>query len=91
MTDTPESFELEPPPTPGQVPERVIDELRAACRSAVDLAQAFGDACKAQAEKYGIQPTALRRYIKALEGDKVELVDQEAEDLIALINNREPE
>jgi len=91
MTDTPESFELEPPPTPGQVPERVIDELRAACRSAVDLAQAFGDACKAQADKYGIQPGALKRYVRALEGDKLAEVDQEAEDLLALINRRSAE
>lgn len=82
-----EAFELEAP-VPGQVPERVIEELRHGCRQAADLSAAFTDACKAQAEKYSIKPGALKRYIKALEGDKVDEVEQEAEDLQALISGR---
>lgn len=55
-------FELEPSPPFGQVPERVIDELRVARRAAVDYAQAFGDAIKAAARGggvSGINPSAL--------------------------------
>ena len=70
---------------PGQVPDRVIEELRTACRTATDYGQAFGEACAAQAEKYHIKPKALRRYIVALEGDKLDDVEAEAEDLQALI------
>jgi hypothetical protein len=75
---------------PGQVPQPVIDELRQACRTAADFTQAFGDACKAQAEKYKIKPKALRRYITALEGDKLDEAEAEAEDLQALIEAHEP-
>lgn len=79
-------FNLESP-IPGHIPERVILELRQACHTATDYAGAFSDSCKAQAEKYKIKPGALKRYIKALEGDKVEEVEAEAEDLQALIAN----
>lgn len=70
---------------PGQVPDRVIEELRSACHQAMDYAGAFSDACKAQAEKYQIKPGALKRYIKALEGDKLDDVEKETDDLAALI------
>jgi hypothetical protein len=73
---------------PGEIPERVIEELRAACHTAVDYAGAFSDACKAQAEKYKIKPKALRRFIAALEADKVDDVDKETDDLATLIANR---
>lgn len=75
---------------PGQVPQPVIDELRQACRTASDFAGAFGEACTAQAEKYKIKPKALRRYIVALEGDKLADAEKEAEDLQALIAAHEP-
>lgn len=75
---------------PGQVPQPVIDELREACRIASDYSAAFGDACTAQAEKYKIKPKALRLYIVALEGDKLDDVEAEAEDLQALIAAHEP-
>lgn len=71
---------------PGRVPESVIAELRQCCHDAMDYAGAFSDACKAQAEKYGIKPGALKRYVKALEGDKVDDAEAESEDLLALIN-----
>lgn len=70
---------------PGQVPQPVIDELREACRRASDFSASFGEACNAQAEKYKIKPKALRRYVVALEGDKLRDVEKEAEDLQALI------
>jgi hypothetical protein len=82
MTDT--DFSLEPS-EPGTVPARVIDELRRAYREATDYAGAFGDAVKAQAEKYMINAKALRRYIAALEGDKLDEAAEEAADLERLI------
>ena len=79
-------FELEPSAqSEGVVPERVIDELRSARSHAVDYAQAFGDAVKAIALQYGLKPGALRRYVCALEADKLEDVDAEACDLVKLI------
>jgi hypothetical protein len=77
-------FALEPS-EPGVVPERVIAELRRAYREATDYAAAFGDAVKAQAERYAINGKALRRYIVALEGDKLDEAAAEAADLERLI------
>ena len=54
-------FELEPPLPDGEIPERVIAELRHTKRRAMDYTEAFADAVKAQAEKYGIKAGALRR------------------------------
>lgn len=82
MTD---DFNLESPSAPGHVPERVILELRQACATAADYAGAFSDACKEQAEKHGIKPGALKRFIKALENDKLDDAEKEAEDLQELI------
>lgn len=79
-----EDFNLEPP-TPGVVPERVIFDLRNAYRIAKDYAGALSDALKAQAEKHDVKPGALRRYIAALEGDKVDEAAAEAADLERLI------
>ena len=71
---------------PEHIPTAVIDELREACRIAADYSGAFSDACKAQAEKHHIAPGALKRYIRALEGDKLEEAEREAEDLATLID-----
>lgn len=79
------TFALEPSAEPGHVPERVIDELRQARTTAKDYAQAFADAVKAQAEKYRVKPGALRRYVTALEADKLEELDAETDDLDRLI------
>lgn len=65
-------FELEPPPVKGEIPERIVNELCACRRTAKDYAQAYSDACKTQAEKHGIPPAALKRYIAALVDDKLE-------------------
>lgn len=77
-------FNLEPS-TPGTVPQGVVDELCRTKTIANDYAQAFGDAVKAQAEKHQVKPGALRRYISALVGDKIEEAEAEAEDLTRLI------
>jgi hypothetical protein len=80
----PESFELEPS-EPGVIPERVIYELRQFYRVAKDHTGALADAVKAQAEKHSITPSALRRYIAALENDSLEDAAKEAADLEKLI------
>jgi hypothetical protein len=77
-------FALEPS-EPGVVPERVIDELRQFYRVAKDHTGALADAVKAQAEKHSIRPTALRRYIAALENDSLDDAAKEAADLEKLI------
>jgi hypothetical protein len=85
MTESAEKFELEPTREPGHVPPRVIDELRRCYREAVDYTGALSDALKAQAEKHKVNAKALRRYIAALEGDKLGDAAKEAEDLARLI------
>jgi hypothetical protein len=90
MSDTPDEFALEPEPKPGQVPERVITELRGCYAEAADYTAALADAIKAQAEKYKVNPKALRRYIAALEGDKLDEAAKEAEDLEKLIAQHGP-
>ena len=77
-------------PVPEQLPQPVIDEPRTARRIASYHRATFGEACKAQAEKYKIKPKALRRYITALEGDKLDEAEAEAEDLQALVEAHEP-
>lgn len=78
-------FELEESPVRGEVPERVITELVNAKGTARNLAKAFGDSIKTQAEKYGIKPGALRKYVTARHADKIEEVDAELTDLAKLI------
>lgn len=72
-------------PTPGAPSAHVVGELRRCYREAKDYAEAFGDAIKAQAEKHHLKPGALRRYIAALEGDKLKEAAEEAADLERLI------
>lgn len=70
---------------PEHIPTAVIDELREACRIAAGYSGAFSDACKAQAEKHHIAPGALKRYIRALEADKLDAATQEAGDFVILV------
>lgn len=81
---TPEEFALEPS-EPGIVPERVIDELVHFRTVAKDHAQAFSDAIAEQAKKYKIKPGALKRFVCALEGDKLDELNAETDDLGRLI------
>lgn len=74
-------------PTPGAPSEYVIAELRRCYREAKDYTGAF--AIKVQAEKHKLKPAALRRYVAALEGDKVADAAQEASDLEMLIEGAE--
>lgn len=83
-----DAFNADMEAAPGQIPDRVIEELRACCHQAADYAGAFTDACKHQAEKYKIKPGALKKFIKGLEGDKLDDLEAETDDLAALIANR---
>lgn len=79
-------FKLEPTePEAGEIPEAVISELRHARAIAKDYAQGYSDACRAMAEKYKLKPSALKRYIAALEDDKVADLHTETNDLEKLI------
>jgi hypothetical protein len=82
-------FNLEADPPPGKLPDRVIDELMHARRVAQDYAQSWGEAVKAQAEKYKINKGALKRYIAARVDDKLQEVGEEADDLARLLDKSE--
>lgn len=81
--DSPADFALEP--SDGNIPPRVIDELRGAYAIAKDYAQSYSDAAKAQAEKFKLKPAALKKYIAALENDSTADLRDELSDLEKLI------
>lgn len=66
---------------------RVVDELRVLYRNAKARAVTFRDAVKGQAEKHGVEPVALRRYVVALESDTVERIQAELDDLLKLLDD----
>ena len=76
-------FNLEP--SHGTIPPRVVEELVSARTYAKDASEAFGDAIKAQAAKYQLKPAALRKYVAALEADKLDEAKVETEQLADLI------
>lgn len=66
--------------TPAHLAE--LCELRAAQKGAAEM---FTTAIAEQSEKSGIAKSALRRYICALEADRLEALDAEAADLSTLL------
>lgn len=78
-------FDLEPSPVRGEVPAAVREELVALKVAAKDAAAGFAAAIEAQAEKYGVSRPALRRYITAMAGDKLEALEAENESLAQLL------
>ena len=80
-------FSLEPDPAPGTVPPRVLDELRRCYREARDYTAALKEAIDAQAERYKIEPGALRKFVAALEKDDVADTRKESDDLLRLIES----
>ena len=83
MEKNPDDFALEP--SDGNIPPRVIEELRGAYAIAKDYAQSYSDAAKAQAEKFKLKPGALKKYIAALENDSTDDLRDELSDLEKLI------
>jgi len=82
---TSDDFTLSSPPLPGEVPQSVIAELRECRKRAADFSQAFSESVRAQAEKYGVAPSALRRFVCALEGGDIDKLTREAEDIERLV------
>lgn len=87
MPTLPDTDLTGPIPKHGEILQRTIDELVEAKRRASDMAKAFGDAIAAVAEQAQIKPSALRRYVCALAGDKVDDVERETDDLAALLEH----
>lgn len=62
-----------------------IEELCTLRTDAKLAAESFSEAIKAQAEKYGLSRSALRRYVCARVDDRLEALDTEANDLSHLL------
>ena len=80
-----ENFALESG-VPGEVPSRVIEELRSLRNAQNEATATFRDAVKVQAEKHKLKPKALRRYVNALASDKVDEAKVECEQIVHLID-----
>jgi hypothetical protein len=80
-----DDFSLEPAPSQGEIPQRVIDELVGARRIAKNFVEAFADAVIAQADKYKVNKSALKRYVCAIESDKIDEMNSEVADLEKLL------
>lgn len=61
------------------------DELVALRADARLAAESYTDAIAAQAEKHDVSRSALRRYVNALEADRLADLDTEATDLANLM------
>lgn len=48
-----------------------LSELRGLCQMAIDAAERYTDACKAVAEKAGLEPSVLKGYVTAAVRDKL--------------------
>lgn len=84
---SPTDFALESP-EPGKVPDGVIEELRRLRTSANEASTDFREAIKLQADKAGIKPAALRRFVNALASDKVDELRAEVTDIETLAEQR---
>jgi hypothetical protein len=82
---TADDFSLEPSPPHGEVPEAVISELMEVRQTAKDYAQSYADAVGVQADKFGCNKGALKRFIAARQDDKLKELDEEMTDLARLL------
>jgi hypothetical protein len=78
-------FALESEGRAGEVPARVIEELRNLRLEANEALASYRDAVKIQAGKHRLKASALRRYVQALASDKVEEARVEASQVVTLI------
>jgi hypothetical protein len=62
-----------------------IDELVNLRSEAKLAAETFSEAVAAQAEKHGVNKGALKKYVSALEADKVGKLDEETAAILELI------
>lgn len=68
------------------IPQKTIDELVLLRTRAKLATENFTDAVADQAEKHKVDKGALRKYVCAVEADKVGKLDAELEAIAALIN-----
>ena len=74
---------------PGHLSARVVDELVDLRTMARAASERFSEAIKAQAEKHELKAGALRKYICAVEADKLSELDAESDDLARLLTRGE--
>ena len=77
--------EATPEPGSKRLDAATIAELVGLRSLARGAAETFSEAIKAQSEACGLSRSALRRYVCALEADKLQKLDAEAEDLARLM------
>lgn len=71
------------------IPKQTVNEL-VGLRSEAKLAtETFNEAVAAQAEKHSVNKGALKKYVSALEADKVGKLDEETAALVELIEREE--
>lgn len=56
---------------------KTLDELEHACQRAKDMTAAFNEAIKAQAQKHGMDPQALGKFVRARVNDKMQKFEAE--------------
>lgn len=56
---------------------QTMAELERACQAAIDMAEAYGDVIRAQAEAHDLEATALRRYVNARVRDRLDKLKAE--------------
>lgn len=64
---------------------KALPELEQACRMAMDVSEAFRDACKATAKNAGVEPAVLTAYVKARVQDKLAEHEKKAEQMTLLL------
>ncbi len=67
------------------IPKATINELVGLRSEAKLAAETFSEAVAAQAEKHNVNKGALKKYVSALEADKVGKLDEETAALVELI------
>ena len=67
------------------IPKQTIKELVNLRSEAKLAAETFSEAVAAQAEKHSVNKGALKKYVSALEADKVGKLDEETAALLLLI------
>lgn len=74
-----QSMVLEPSPKAGEIPDSVLDELVAGKDRAKNAATDFASAVERVAEKYKVKKGALKRYVTARAGDKLDELREETD------------
>ncbi len=67
------------------IPKATINELVGLRSEAKLAAETFSEAVAAQAEKHSVNKGALKKYVSALEADKVGKLDEETAAILELI------